>query len=263
MKPPSIRTTISCNAVRRILLRVSAVAAGCDQASSRSAPSCIRCRRSFSPRGAGFFASSSAISPSSRCTTCNASFQRVKREADLIGLVRGDAHQRRRRLPRIVWIDGCSCLIPQAECWVSNLCPRQALVGHDHAGCLQSPTWKIALSQFRKRPRRHIPPHIEATHTTCCSTQYEKGMSTGCGQLIPTTTIQNRRCCCCRCASRFSTSNAPRWSVSLCQQARSARRLGGTGISRGNRLMLRAVRVSRSPRRAPTVTGQNRCMNGR
>jgi uncharacterized protein len=36
MKPP-MRTTISCNAVRRILLRVSAVAAGCDQASSRSA----------------------------------------------------------------------------------------------------------------------------------------------------------------------------------------------------------------------------------
>jgi hypothetical protein len=23
-------------------------------------------------------------------------------------------------LPRIVWIDGCSCLISQAECWVSN-----------------------------------------------------------------------------------------------------------------------------------------------
>jgi hypothetical protein len=36
---PSLRTTISLSAVRRILLRVAAVAAGCDQASSRSAPS--------------------------------------------------------------------------------------------------------------------------------------------------------------------------------------------------------------------------------
>jgi len=76
MKPPSMRTTISCSAARKILLRVAAVAAGCDQASSRSAPSCNKCRRSFSPKGAGFLASSAAISPSIRCTTCSASFQR-------------------------------------------------------------------------------------------------------------------------------------------------------------------------------------------
>src|SRR5947207_15473163 len=50
----------------------------------------------------------------------DASCPGVKREADLIGLVRGDAHQRATCLPRIVWIDGCSCLISQAECWVSN-----------------------------------------------------------------------------------------------------------------------------------------------
>ena len=57
MRPPSMRTTISCSATRKILLRVAAVAAGCDQASSRSAPSCNKCRRSFSPNGAGFLAS--------------------------------------------------------------------------------------------------------------------------------------------------------------------------------------------------------------
>ena len=39
MKPPSLRTTISLSAARSILLRVAVVAAGCDQASSRSAPS--------------------------------------------------------------------------------------------------------------------------------------------------------------------------------------------------------------------------------
>src|SRR4051812_46189329 len=56
MKPPSMRTTISYSAARKILLRVAAVAAGCDQASSRSAPSCSKCCRSFSPKGAGFLA---------------------------------------------------------------------------------------------------------------------------------------------------------------------------------------------------------------
>src|SRR6266436_4499625 len=38
--------------------------------------SCNKCRRSFSPKGAGFLASSAAISPSIRCTTCSASFHR-------------------------------------------------------------------------------------------------------------------------------------------------------------------------------------------
>src|SRR4051812_26161008 len=71
-----MRTTISYRAARKILLRVAAVAAGCDQASSRSVPSCNKCRRSLSPKGAGFLASSAATSPSSRCTTCSASFQR-------------------------------------------------------------------------------------------------------------------------------------------------------------------------------------------
>src|SRR6266849_5386743 len=52
MKPPSTRTTISCSAARKILLRVAAVAAGCDQARSRSAPSCIKCCRSLSLPGA-------------------------------------------------------------------------------------------------------------------------------------------------------------------------------------------------------------------
>src|SRR6266852_2271719 len=42
MKPPSMRTTISCSAARKILLRVAAVAAGCDQASSRSVLKLIR-----------------------------------------------------------------------------------------------------------------------------------------------------------------------------------------------------------------------------
>ena len=46
------------------------VAAGCDQASSRSAPSCISCFRSFSPKAPVFRASSAAISPSIRCTAC-------------------------------------------------------------------------------------------------------------------------------------------------------------------------------------------------
>src|SRR5690349_13795827 len=58
MRPPSMRTTISYSAARKILLRVAALAAGCDHASSRSAPSCSKCRRSFSPKGAGFLASS-------------------------------------------------------------------------------------------------------------------------------------------------------------------------------------------------------------
>jgi len=61
MKPPSLRTTISLRAARGILLRVSVVAAGCDQASSRSVPISIKCRRSRSPNGAGFLASSVAI----------------------------------------------------------------------------------------------------------------------------------------------------------------------------------------------------------
>src|SRR5437868_2953938 len=76
MRPLSMRTTTSYSAARKILLRVAAVAAGCDQASSRSAASCSKCRRSFSPKGAGFLASSAATSPSSRHTTCSASFQR-------------------------------------------------------------------------------------------------------------------------------------------------------------------------------------------
>ena len=45
--------SMSLSAVRKIRLRVAAVAAGCDQASSRSAPSCISCWRSRSPSGRG------------------------------------------------------------------------------------------------------------------------------------------------------------------------------------------------------------------
>ena len=52
------------------------IAAGWDQARSRSAPSCIRCSRSLSLNGRGLFASSAAISLSIRCTACSASFQR-------------------------------------------------------------------------------------------------------------------------------------------------------------------------------------------
>src|SRR5262249_20378424 len=36
-----------------------------------------------------------------------------------------------------------------------RLGPGQTLLGQDHASRLQSPTWKIALSYFRKRSRRH------------------------------------------------------------------------------------------------------------
>src|ERR1700720_3239215 len=53
MTAPSLRTSMSLSAVRKIRLRVAAVAAGCDQASSRSAPSCISCWRSRSPSGRG------------------------------------------------------------------------------------------------------------------------------------------------------------------------------------------------------------------
>ena len=50
--------------------------AGCDRARARSAPSRIRCWRSFSPSAAGFLASSSAISVPIPCTAASASFQR-------------------------------------------------------------------------------------------------------------------------------------------------------------------------------------------
>src|SRR5208337_3815790 len=53
MVPPSRRTMISEITVRRMRLRVAAVAPGCDQALSRSAPSAMRRRRSGSPSGGG------------------------------------------------------------------------------------------------------------------------------------------------------------------------------------------------------------------
>jgi hypothetical protein len=79
MVAPSRRTMISEIAVRRMRLRVAAVAAGwagCDQARSRSAPSAISCCRSGSPSGGERLAIVAAISPSIFSTDCNASFQR-------------------------------------------------------------------------------------------------------------------------------------------------------------------------------------------
>jgi putative ABC transport system substrate-binding protein len=74
MIAPSLRTTISVSAARRIRLRVAAVAAGCDQTRSRSAPSAINCWRSGPPSGGGRRAIRAAISPSTFATACNASF---------------------------------------------------------------------------------------------------------------------------------------------------------------------------------------------
>src|SRR6516225_5544755 len=51
MIAPSRRTMTSEIAVRKMRLRVAAVAAGCDQARSRSAPSAMSCCRSSSPSG--------------------------------------------------------------------------------------------------------------------------------------------------------------------------------------------------------------------
>ena len=66
-----------------------------------------------------------------------------------------------------------------------RLAPRQTLLGHDHARCLQLPMRKIALSHFRKRGRRHSPPFIRVTLNPMLYLVMGRGTSTGCEQLIP------------------------------------------------------------------------------
>ena len=55
---------------------------------------------------------------------------------------------------------------PALQTRADRLAPRQAFLGHDHARCLQLPMWKIALSHFRPRGRRNVPPFIRATRPT-------------------------------------------------------------------------------------------------
>src|SRR4051812_17867012 len=74
MIAPSRRTMTSEIALRRIRLRVAAVAAGCNQAHARSAPSAMSFCRSGSPSGGGRRATMAAMSPSILATACRASF---------------------------------------------------------------------------------------------------------------------------------------------------------------------------------------------
>src|SRR6202007_3016759 len=67
---------------------------------------------------------------------------------------------------------------PMLQTRNDRLAPRQALLGHDHAGCLQLPMWKIALSPFRNRSRRHSPPsHSNNALKLVLNSIMSKGMS--------------------------------------------------------------------------------------